>query len=138
MIVYLADKSAHALQLRHPHVGEGFVNLARQGRLGYCEIVTLEILYSARNVEDRTQLLADMHATRWFDVTNATLTRALEVQEDLTRIGAHRLPIPDLIVAACAEQYGATVLHHDRQFATIARVTGQPVLDAFELWPPPL
>jgi hypothetical protein len=31
----------------------------------------------------------------------------------------------DLVVAATAELFGLTLLHHDRDFATIARVTGQ-------------
>jgi hypothetical protein len=29
------------------------------------------------------------------------------------------------------------VLHHDGDFATIARVTGQPIVDVFDLWPAP-
>jgi hypothetical protein len=40
----------------------------------------------------------------------------------------HRGPaVPDLLVAAAAERAGLTVLHVDRDFETIAEVTGQPV-----------
>ncbi len=34
--------------------------------------------------------------------------------------------IPDLLVAAAAEQAGYTVLHYDADFDLIASVTGQP------------
>ncbi|MEV6429018.1 hypothetical protein [Nocardia sp. NPDC051463] len=39
---------------------------------------------------------------------------------------AHRQPIPDLIIAATAEIHGATVLHVDNGYQTIAAVTDQP------------
>ena len=40
--------------------------------------------------------------------------------------GQHRLPLPDLIVAATAEFGNATVLHYDHDYDLIAGVTGQP------------
>ncbi|NLE98336.1 MAG: PIN domain nuclease, partial [Propionibacterium sp.] len=51
-----------------------------------------------------------------------------EVQGLLARRGQHRAPgIPDLLVAACGEVLGLTVLHLDKDFELIAEVTGQPV-----------
>lgn len=42
--------------------------------------------------------------------------------------GLHRGPsVPDLIIAAVAEEAGLTVLHVDRDFELIAEITGQPV-----------
>jgi predicted nucleic acid-binding protein len=42
--------------------------------------------------------------------------------------GQHRSAGPvDLIVAATAELHGLTLLHHDRDFDVIARITGQSV-----------
>jgi len=42
--------------------------------------------------------------------------------------GQHRAPsIPDLIIAATAELTGLTILHLDKDFEVIARVTGQSV-----------
>ena len=35
--------------------------------------------------------------------------------------------LPDLIIAATAEEHGATVLHYDADYDRIAAVTGQPV-----------
>jgi hypothetical protein len=37
------------------------------------------------------------------------------------------VPLPDLLVAACAERGGLTVLQYDADFDRIAEVTGQPV-----------
>ena len=34
--------------------------------------------------------------------------------------------LPDLIIAATAEEHGATVLHYDAGYDRIAEVTGQP------------
>jgi predicted nucleic acid-binding protein len=52
--------------------------------------------------------------------------RALEVQGDLARRGQHRaVRLPDLLVAAIAEQSNLVVLHYDRDFDRVAAVTGQ-------------
>lgn len=34
--------------------------------------------------------------------------------------------VPDLLIAAVAEQHGRCVLHYDADFDHIAKVTGQP------------
>ena len=38
--------------------------------------------------------------------------------------GAVTRPIPDLLIAACAAQHGADVVHVDRHFDTLAGVLG--------------
>ncbi len=38
------------------------------------------------------------------------------------------MPLPDLLVAACAEGAGLTVLHYDAAFDRIPQLTGRPVL----------
>jgi predicted nucleic acid-binding protein len=49
------------------------------------------------------------------------------VQARLAERSQHRaVPLPDLIVAACAESAGLTVLHYDVDYDRIAEVTGQP------------
>lgn len=51
--------------------------------------------------------------------------RALEIQILLADRGLHRGPsIPDLLIAATAELAGLSVLHFDKDFDTIAMVTG--------------
>jgi predicted nucleic acid-binding protein len=59
-------------------------------------------------------------------VTDAAVDRALEVQGLLATRSQHRaVPLPDLLVAACAERAGLTVLHYDADFDRIAAVTDQ-------------
>lgn len=60
-------------------------------------------------------------------VDDAVFDRAIEVQGWLARRGQHRLPIPDLVIAAAAEASGLDVLHYDGDFDRIAAVTGQPM-----------
>jgi hypothetical protein len=52
--------------------------------------------------------------------------RAREVQTLMAQRGMHRAAGPvDLLIAAVAEQYRATILHYDADFEHIASVTGQ-------------
>ncbi|MDQ1715424.1 MAG: hypothetical protein QOC60_1369 [Frankiaceae bacterium] len=61
-------------------------------------------------------------------LTPAIEERAIEVQLLLADRGLHRGPsIPDLLVAATAELDGLTVLHVDKDFDAIAKITGQRV-----------
>jgi predicted nucleic acid-binding protein len=53
------------------------------------------------------------------------MDRALEVQGLLALRAQHRLPIPDLILAAAAEVAALAVLHYDADFERIAKVTKQ-------------
>lgn len=61
-------------------------------------------------------------------VTDTVVDRALEVQSQLADQSQHRsVPLPDLLIAACAEAAGLTVLHYDADYERIASFTGQPV-----------
>jgi predicted nucleic acid-binding protein len=82
---------------------------------------------SAGSAKDRERLIADLRsAFGWVPVHDRAFDRAWEVQGELTDQGQHRSAGPvDLVVAATAELFGLTLLHHDRDFATIAGVTGQ-------------
>ena len=49
------------------------------------------------------------------------------IQARISARSAHRGPTAvDLLVAATAARHGVTLLHYDRHFDAIARVTGQP------------
>lgn len=50
---------------------------------------------------------------------------ALQVQRLLAERSQRGRKIPDLLVAAAAEDMGMTVLHYDSDFDLIASVTGQ-------------
>lgn len=121
---YLADKSVFEQQ-RHSEAAAGLLRaLAADGALYMNEIVALELLYSARNAEDYETRWHDVDALPWLRLTEDVAKRALDIQRQLARIGQHRRPIPDLLVAATALEHDATVLHHDHDFELIAESTG--------------
>ncbi len=93
-------------------------------------VTRLEIGYSARSgAALRTALVSPPLASMPLEfLTPAIEQRALDVQLVLADAGQHRAPsVPDLLVAATAELAGLTVLHVDKDFELIARVTGQPL-----------
>ena len=53
------------------------------------------------------------------ELTEAVFQRAIEVQGLLALRGRHRVPIPDLIIAAAAEHTGMVLLHYDADFDRI-------------------
>jgi predicted nucleic acid-binding protein len=98
-----------------------------EGLVARCPLTELEFLYSARNAEDREELVADLDAVFcWAPLDDRALSRAWAVQQELTASGRHRSAgAVDLLVAATAELQGLTLLHYDNDFETIASVTGQ-------------
>jgi hypothetical protein len=125
---YLADTSAYVLQGRHPQVRARFAALLTEGRLAVCQMTALEYLNSAAGPASYETVWAALHGQRWMDVSTAAMQRALEVHRLLAARSQHRhFRLPDLIIAATAEQHGATVLHYDPDYDRIAAVTGQPV-----------
>ena len=124
---YLVDKSALARMTFDP-VRVRLAPLIQSGAIATCSIVDLEVLYSARNHEEHERIrMRRLLAYERIPLTQQIFDRAVEVQGTLARTGHHRLPIPDLIVAAAAESADRIVLHYDADFDRIAAVTGQPV-----------
>jgi predicted nucleic acid-binding protein len=98
------------------------------GVIATCPVVELEFLYSAQSLADRLEkqrLLRDVFG--WVPMSEHAWGRAAEVQQLLTEAGSHRSGAVDLLIAATAERARLTVLSDDRDFQTVARVTGQPV-----------
>ncbi|MFC4123671.1 PIN domain nuclease [Nocardia rhizosphaerae] len=124
----LADKSAIEWVLRDSSAAADFAEItsAPGALVAACHLTALEIGYSARSLADYTAKIGHQKSLVWLPVTEEAMDRALTVQELLAGKGAHRLPIPDLIIAATAEIHGATVLHVDNDYETIAETTGQP------------
>lgn len=126
MAGFLADKSALTRRETRPEVREVLEPLLVAGEIATCGIVDLELLYSAR---DRTTYRALVEALRGMPrapLGEDAVARALEVQAMLAERSQHRaVPLPDLLVAACAERAGLAVLHYDVDFDRIAELTGQ-------------
>jgi predicted nucleic acid-binding protein len=122
---YLADKSALA-RMPIPAVRDRRGPLLVDGLVATCGIIDLEVGYSARDAATHAAVRRERRALPSAPVTDATLARALDVQGVLAERGHHRLPIPDIVIAACAEAAELTILHFDAGFDRIADVTGQP------------
>lgn len=122
---YLVDKSALA-RMPLASVRQRLAPILESGQAATCSIIDLEVLYSARNAKDHGEIRQRRKlAYARVRLTESIFQRAIEIQSELALRGRHRLPIPDLIIAAAAESAGLTVLHYDADFDTIAETTGQ-------------
>ncbi|MGO9322651.1 MAG: PIN domain-containing protein [Solirubrobacteraceae bacterium] len=109
----LADKSA--LERAAPETLE-------LGEICVCAVVRLEMLYSARSPHDYTNIEDSLSAFRDLSVNAETILTAVTAHRELGQKGRRRLPIPDLLIAACAQQHQAAVLHVDRHYDVLAEV----------------
>lgn len=92
------------------------------GRPCLCAITRLEMLYSARSARAYEQLELELDAFHELRMDAETIAIARTAQRELATTGHHRVPIPDLLIAACAQQHQAGILHVDRHYDTLARV----------------
>jgi predicted nucleic acid-binding protein len=128
LATYLADKSALTRRDTRPEVRKVIEPLLLSGAIATCGIVDLELLYSASSPAVYASLATSLRALPRVEMTEAIVDRALDVQAGLAKNSQHRaVPLPDLIVAACAESAGLTVLHYDGDYDRIAEITGQPM-----------
>lgn len=114
-------KAAH-LEDWNARIERGLVRLST--------VTRLELGFSSRSGEGGRQAfgLPPLSLMPVEYLTPAMEDRAFQVQMLLADRGQHRAPsIPDLLIAACAEKAGLTVLAMDKNFDLIAAVTGQPV-----------
>ena len=123
----LADTSALARVSHHRGVREALIEPLSNGAIAHCDITRLEMGLTARSAGEHAELGELLQMLPFVSVDPADYRRAWQVQGLLAAAGAHRgVAPPDLLVAACAERLGLTVIHCDADFDVIAEVTGQP------------
>jgi predicted nucleic acid-binding protein len=123
---FLADKSALTRRDTRPEVREALESLVLAGEVATSGIVDLELLYSATSRATYRALAEALRGMPRAALDEGCVKRALVVQAMLAERSQHRaVPLPDLLVAACAERSGLTVLHYDADFERIAELTGQ-------------
>lgn len=128
-VEYLLDTSACVRIARLPELRDAWGPWFEDGMLSVCQLTELEIYSSSRSAEHLEEFKAIFqdHYT-WALMPDAVWSRACEVQGLLARQGKQRSAgVVDLLVAATAELNRMTILHYDRDFETVAQVTGQPV-----------
>ena len=98
-------------------------NALESGRIAACLPFMLEAGYSARSASEHDQLLAELLSLPQYHLDDAVEQRALNAQARLARVGHHRLPPVDLLVAALADRHGLGVLHYDHDYDLIVEKT---------------
>jgi predicted nucleic acid-binding protein len=125
--IFLVDTSALVRRQTCVEVREILDPLVRDGEAATCGIIDLEVLYGASSPRVYGAAVSGLQGMPRAPVEDVCVSRALEVQATLASRSQHRgLSIPDLLIAACAEVNGLTVLHYDADFERISAVTDQP------------
>lgn len=126
---WLIDTSA-AARLGQAAESQAWIDRIERGLVSISTPALLEAGWWAKSKADYRTLFEASALARMprVSITERAELRALEVQAILAETSQHRGPkVPDLLIAAIAEQHGLTVLHVDRDFDIIANVTGQTV-----------
>jgi predicted nucleic acid-binding protein len=124
-LTHLLDTSV-LTRLRQPAVRRRLEPNAVRGELARAGISDLEIGFTARDAREWDELAAALKVLELVETTDEHLGRARHVQRLLAAQHQRGRKVPDLLIAAAAEQRGLTVLHYDADFDRIAAVTGQP------------
>jgi predicted nucleic acid-binding protein len=126
----LADTSAWVWSRKtaSPELRHEFDRALVDGDLATCDMVRLELLFSARNASEFAEIREELAELPDCPVGKPEWERALWVYQQLgARGGAHQRSVkhPDLVIAAAAEAAGIAVLHYDEDYDRIAEITGQ-------------
>jgi predicted nucleic acid-binding protein len=120
----VADTSAWA-RAADPKVAPLWKDATRAGEIAGCPIVTLELLYDARDVDQVESVAVALAGFKQAPITRAVTDAAIWAIRELAAggsAGAHRVRVPDALVAAAAAERGFGVLHYDRQFDRLSEV----------------
>jgi len=106
----------------HEAVRDEWLQALQDGRLYRTPILELEVLYSARNAREHTELREELEALRPLKLSTAIVDAALSAQAELAQhaAGFHRLAHQDYLIAAIAAAHGLGVLHYDADFDRLA------------------
>jgi predicted nucleic acid-binding protein len=122
----LADKSAWEQARYDKEARRRLHELRETGQLAICVVSLAELLYSTRNAEELARTRLDLSSLAYLHMTPAAELKLCDTMAALALRGQHRMPIPDLMLAAIAQSHSAVVLHHDADYERIADITGQP------------
>jgi predicted nucleic acid-binding protein len=123
-LTHLVDTSVIS-RLGEPAVRAIVEPLTAAGHVGRSGITDLEVGHGSRNAREWDQDMADLSVFKLVETTAEHVRRARQVQRLLASRGQRGRKIPDLLIAAAAEQDRLVLLHYDSDFDLIAKVTGQ-------------
>ena len=124
---FLVDTSAWNRSTATAELTGRWTDLVASNRVALCPPVRLELLFSARGPADYKAFAEELDGLPSCPLSHRVASRAEAVQALLAKRSQHRGPnTVDLLVAAIAETNDITLVHYDRHFDAIAKVTGQP------------
>ncbi|MCX6431121.1 MAG: PIN domain nuclease [Actinobacteria bacterium] len=126
---WLIDKSA-LVRLPHSPQAKLWAQRISAGEVHLSTITRLEIGYSARSEKELLDAFTTppLSAMPIEGLTPKIEELAWDTLKQLAKRGQHRAPsIPDLLIAATAQLCDLYVLHFDKDFDIISKITGQQV-----------
>lgn len=121
---WVADTSAWA-RAAEREVAPEWRRIVRGGGLVACPPVTMEMIFDSPDRASVNRVATAMAGFRQAPITRSVTDAAIWAMCQLAErgaAGAHRVRIPDALVAAAAAERGFGVLHYDRHFDTLASV----------------
>jgi predicted nucleic acid-binding protein len=118
----LLDNSAWSRR-RHPTIRKSVEAAIESEQLSVCLPFLLEAGYSAHSAADHTNIASRLALLPRIEITPRIESLALQAQDELARAGHHRLAPMDLIIAACAHDTDADILHYDSDYDLLRKHT---------------
>lgn len=103
--------------------------MVRAGNLIACAPVTMEMIFDAPDRDAVERVATAMAGFRQAAITRSVTDTAIWAMRELARHGApgaHRVRVPDALIAAAAAERGFGVLHYDHHFDLLATVLAFP------------
>jgi predicted nucleic acid-binding protein len=123
-LTHLLDTSVIS-RLAEPSVRAVVDPLTEAGQIGRARITDLEVGYGSRNAREWDKDMEALSVFKPVETTADHVQRARQVQRLLASRSQRGRKIPDLLIAAAAEEAELIVLHYDADFDLIAKATGQ-------------
>ena len=122
----LIDTSAWIEALRQhgdPAVSGAVGRALESGHAVTCRMVLLELWNGTGSDRDRKAIRKLEETLEVLEIGDGTWLRAAALAR-ACRAAGQTIPATDLLIAACAAEHGAEVLHRDVHFDTVARLAG--------------
>lgn len=119
----IADTSAWARAHRE-EVAVDWAAALRGGQLTICLPIAFELLYVERDHAALIERERDLALLRSVPITVSVQSEAMRALVALSDRGPlhHRVPLPDLLIAAAAQEAGLGVLHYDHHYDRLAEI----------------
>ena len=109
---------------RFPKLASWFNTQVTAGRVLVCDLVVLELTRLTPNESRAREVTARLDAFESVPMPSELWKRARELQSLLSANADHRrVPPVDLLIGAAAEKAGVPLVHYDRDYERLARIS---------------